>query len=161
MKKLARIILDDVKSQINSNKFSKVLDDIGTIYSDSIESMNRKSLEPDGSDRFPLVESYAKYKSDIGRKPEPDFFYTGDADATFMYQAKKKSVSFGYSDSSVANYMEDHEQGYGVPQRRQFPVEQDSSSSEQQSNIEDVKTFVFDLLNEKRTIHADLIINMK
>ena len=77
-----------------------------------------------------------------------------------MYQPKKRGVSFGYNSARVGGYMRDHEEGNGVPQRRQFPIEEDSDSSEQQTNISDVKDIIFELLNEQRTISADLFINI-
>ena len=56
--------------------------------------------------------------------------------------------------------MRDHEEGNRVPKRRQFPIEEDSGSTEQQGNIDDVKDIILELLSEPRTIKADLFINI-
>lgn len=158
--KLSSIILKDVRSQLNSNKFKESMNEVGREYEFSINRMNQQALEPDGNRRFGLVDSYADYKENIGRKPIPDFLYTGTAEEDFMYQTKKRGVSFGYNSARVGGYMRDHEEGNRVPQRRQFPIEEDSGSTEQQGNIDDVKDIIFELLNERRTIKADLFINI-
>tara|TARA_R100000353_G_scaffold140128_1_gene99874 strand:+ start:403 stop:915 length:513 start_codon:yes stop_codon:yes gene_type:complete len=157
---LSSIILKDVRSQLDSSKFRETMNQVGDEYDFSIRKMNVQGLEPDGTRRFGLVDSYADYKRNIGRQPIPDFLYTGTADEDFMYQPKKRGVSFGYNSARVGGYMRDHEEGNGVPQRRQFPIEEDSDSSEQQTNISDVKDIIFELLNEQRTINADLFINI-
>ena len=157
---LSSIILKDVRSQFDSNKFKESMNEVGREYEFSIQKMNVQGLEPDGGRRFGLVDSYADYKRNIGRQAIPDFLYTGTAEEDFMYQTKRRGVSFGYNSARVGGYMRDHEEGNGVPQRRQFPIEEDSDSSEQQTNIGDVKDIIFELLNEKRTIKADLIINI-
>jgi len=157
---LSSIILKDVRSQLDSASFRDAANKIGDVYDFSIRKMNIQGLEPDGNRRFDLVDSYADYKRDIGRNPIPDFLYTGTADEDFMYTPKKRGVSFGYNNARVGGYMRDHEEGNRVPQRRQFPIEDDSSSTEQQTNIDDVKDIILELLNEPRTIQADLVINI-
>lgn len=158
--KLGESIVNDIKNVFSSPEFDKVLDDIGTVYSDSIEEMNRQSKDPDGRERFMLNDRYAQEKIDLGRRPEPDFYYSGEAYESFMYETKKKTISFGYDKSEVASYMKEHEQGgTRLPQRRQFPIEDDSRSSEQKMNIEDTQNLVSKLLNSKRVIKAEIIIN--
>jgi len=158
--KLSSIILKDARAQLDSNKFREAMNQVGDEYDFSIRKMNTQGLEPDGTRRFSLVDSYADYKRNIGRNPIPDFLYTGAADEDFMYTPKRRGVSFGYGSARIGGYMRDHEEGNRVPQRRQFPIEEDSDSSEQQTNIADVKDIIFELLNEPRTIQADLFINI-
>ena len=159
--RLGAAIAKDIKSRFDSSDFNEVLDSVGIIYSDSIEEMNRKAKDPDDSERQPLSELYGQLKLDSGLQTKADFFFSGDAYDSFMYETGKRKVSFGYGDSEIASYMEDHERGNKVPKRRQFPIESDSNSSEQQNNIEDVERLVFEMLNKPRTIHADYVVNKK
>ena len=158
--KIGEAIVKDIKDTFGSAEFNKTLDDIGTVYSDSIEEMNSQSKGPDGRERFSLNERYAQEKVDLGRRPEPDFYYSGDAYESFTYETKKKRIGFGYEKSEVASYMKNHEQGTTkLPERRQFPVDKDSNSSEQKMNIEDTQNIILKLLNNKRIVKAELVLN--
>ena len=158
--KIGEAIVKDIKDTFNSPEFNKTLDDIGAVYSDSIEEMNSQSKGPDGRGRFSLNEKYAQEKVDLGREPEPNFYYSGEAYESFTYETKKKSIGFGYEKSEVASYMKNHEQGTTkLPERRQFPVNNDSNSGEQKMNIEDTQNLISKLLNSKRVLKAEFILN--
>jgi hypothetical protein len=158
--KIGEAILKDIKDTFNSSEFNKTLDDIGAVYSDSIEEMNSQSKGPNGRERFSLNERYAQEKVNLGRRPEPDFYYSGEAYESFTYETKKKSIGFGYEKSEVASYMKNHEQGTTkLPQRRQFPIDKDSNSSEQKMNIKDTENLISKLLNSKRVLKAEFILN--
>ena len=47
--KIGEAIVKDIKDTFGSVEFNKTLDDIGTVYSDSIEEMNSQSKGPTGS----------------------------------------------------------------------------------------------------------------
>jgi hypothetical protein len=153
---ISEAIVKDIKEMFNSSELGSVLDNIGTIYSDSIEEMNRQAREPDGASRTPLNQTYADIKQELGKQDVADFYFSGDAYESFYYEENvgNKSVGFGYDDATVSEYMLGHEQGNGVPERRQFPIESDSNSAEQQMNYDDVEQELSVYLNTPRVIRV-------
>jgi len=160
---IGEAIVKDIQGMLDSSEFGSVLDNIGTIYSDSIEEMNRQGREPDGASRFPLNSTYADIKKSMGRQDIADFYFSGNAYESFYYEENvgNKSIGFGYDNANVSEYMLDHEQGTGgVPERRQFPIESDSNSAEQQMNYDDVSDEILAYLNKPRTIVANAQLQM-
>ena len=153
---IGEAIVKDIKQMFDSSELGSVLDNVGTIYSDSIEEMNRQAREPDGASRTPLNQTYADIKQELGRQDVADFYFSGDAYESFYYEENvgNKSVGFGYDDATITEYMLGHEQGNGVPERRQFPIESDSNSAEQQMNYDDVEQELSTYLNTPRVIRV-------
>jgi hypothetical protein len=154
---IGEAIVKDIKEMFNSSELGNVLDNIGTIYSDSIEEMNRQAREPDGASRTPLNQTYADIKQELGRQDVADFYFSGDAYESFYYEESvgDRSVGFGYDDATITEYMLNHEQGTGgVPERRQFPIESDLNSAEQQMNYDDVEQELSAYLNTPRVIRV-------
>lgn len=151
---IGEAIVKDIKQMFDSSELGSVLDNIGVIYSDSIEEMNRQAREPDGASRAPLNQTYADIKQELGRQDVADFYFSGDAYESFYYEESvgNKSVGFGYDNATITEYMLNHEQGNGVPERRQFPIESDSNSGEQQMNYDDVERELSAYLNTPRVI---------
>lgn len=128
---------------------------MGEIYEESIWNMNEQGLEPDGTPKDRLSEFYALEKQSRGLKQEPDMFYSGQAERSFSKQVNGNKAEFFYSDSESEKYMQDHELGIGgMPRRRMYPVERDSSSQEQQQNKEDVTEALLKHLMMDRVIHG-------
>lgn len=153
---IGEAIVKDIKQMFDSSELGSVLDNVGTIYSDSIEEMNRQAREPDGASRTPLNQTYADIKQELGRQDVADFYFSGDAYESFYYEENvgNKSVGFGYDNTTITEYMLGHEQGNGVPERRQFPIESDSNSAEQQMNYDDVEQELSAYLNTPRVIRV-------
>jgi hypothetical protein len=153
---IGEAIVKDIKQMFDSSELGSVLDNVGTIYSDSIEEMNRQAREPDGASRTPLNQTYADIKQELGRQDVADFYFSGNAYESFYYEENvgNKSVGFGYDDATITEYMLRHEQGNGVPERRQFPIESDSNSAEQQMNYDDVEQELSAYLNTPRVIRV-------
>jgi len=153
---IGEAIVKDIKEMFSSPELGSVLDNIGTIYSDSIEEMNRQARDPDGASRTPLNQTYADIKQELGRQDVADFYFSGNAYESFYYEENvgDSSVGFGYDDATITEYMLGHEEGNGVPERRQFPIESDSNSAEQQMNYDDVEQELSVYLNTPRVIRV-------
>lgn len=153
---IGEAIVKDIKQMFDSSELGSVLDNVGAIYSDSIEEMNRQAREPDGASRTPLNQTYTDIKQELGRQDVADFYFSGDAYESFYYEENvgDKSVGFGYDNTTITEYMLGHEQGNGVPERRQFPIESDSNSAEQQMNYDDVEQELSAYLNTPRVIRV-------
>lgn len=160
---IGEAIVKDIQGMMDSSEFNVVLDNVGSIYSDSIEEMNRQGREPDGGSRVPLNPTYQSIKTSLGRQDISDFYFSGKAYEAFDYEenTSSKSVGFFYGDADIMQYMTYHEEGNGgMPERRQFPVESDSYSAEQQLNFDDVANELSVYLNKPRTIFANAQLQM-
>ena len=153
---IGEAIVKDIKEMFSSPELGSVLDNIGTIYSDSIEEMNRQASDPNGKSRLRLNQTYADIKQELGRQDVADFYFSGNAYESFYYEENvgDRSVGFGYDDATITEYMLAHEKGNGVPERRQFPIESDSNSAEQQMNYDDVEQELSVYLNTPRVIRV-------
>lgn len=153
---IGEAIVKDIKQMFDSSELGSVLDNVGTIYSDSIEEMNRQASDPNEESRLRLNQTYADIKQELGRQDVADFYFSGNAYESFYYKENvgDKSVGFGYDDATITEYMLGHEEGNGVPKRRQFPIESDSNSAEQQMNYDDVEQELSAYLNTPRVIRV-------
>ena len=153
---IGEAIVKDIKQMFDSSELGSVLDNVGTIYSDSIEEMNRQASDPNEESRLRLNQTYADIKQELGRQDVADFYFSGNAYESFYYKENvgDKSVGFGYNDATITEYMLGHEEGNGVPKRRQIPIESDSNSAEQQMNYDDVEQELSAYLNTPRVIRV-------
>jgi len=154
MSEFGKAISNDIKNVTSGILFEKFLDKVDEVYRADFRTSNDTQTNPDDIPRVPLIDAkYKKKKQNLGRQPVPDFYFTGRAENSFYGEKNSEGLSYGYSDSKAALYMETHET-VGVQEvvRRQFPVEGDSSADRQQTNIQKVTEALTEILMSDRTI---------
>lgn len=154
MGEFGQAIKKDIDSMTSGDNFSKFLDKVNEIYRADFKVSNDTQRDPNDNPRIPLLDAkYKKKKQNLGRQPVPDFYFTGRAENSFYHEKDNEGISYDYSDPLASMYMERHET-VGVQEvvRRQFPVEEDSSSNRQQKNIDAVAEALRKILMQPRTI---------
>lgn len=156
----ATAIEKDLKERVSDASLKEPLNRVAEMHKRSAEKMSDQSMNPDGTSRKKLSQRHQKAKQKKGRQPNPDLYYTGKARNSLDYRAQGKEIKFTYRDANASEYMYDHEHGTnGMPQRRYFPNENDSSISNndmnsppQQQNIKEVEKILAEHFNQDRTI---------
>ncbi len=164
MTNLSDIVIKDLKEISSPDNLRDVYSATGKIIQDSIEQLNERGLDPDGSPRTPLSNDdgggmylgYADQKSQMGKNPIPDFDLTGTAKNSLDFDFNAdKGISFSYNSSDAGQYMYLHENGLkGMPERRQFAVDRDAQSEPQKQVTEEIGVELEKLFNKPRTIHG-------
>jgi hypothetical protein len=133
----------------------EVLTDVGREYKDSIWQTSRKGKQPDGSGREKLNPKYRRRKVNKGVQPIRDHYYSGAAFREFNYKESENAVGFGYDNAKVYGYMKSHQdKAESGRATAMYPIEKDSSSSEQKEVIQFVENRILDTLTQPRTIRA-------
>lgn len=152
----ARVIQLDIETRFKSHVIKDVYIDIANHYQDSIQEMNRKVLDPDGTEREPLTDRepyfYRRNKMKWVGNDDANLILSGEAENSLGIYDTKEGFEM-YHSGRPDEYMILHETGTGgMAERRQFPTTEDSDSSAQAKNVDFVEKVIERHLNKQRRI---------
>lgn len=153
---LAKVIELDIETRFKSHVIKDVYVDIANHYQSSIQDANRRSLDPDGTEREPLSDTepyfYRRNKMNWVGNGDPNLILSGEAEGSLGIYDTEDGFEM-YHSGRPDEYMYLHETGTGgMPERRQFPTNEDSQSSFQAQNVDFVRKTIEQHLNKKRRI---------
>lgn len=154
---LGKVVKLDIETRFKPHVIKEVYQSIAAEYQESIQTNNRKSVDPDGAAREELSDHspyfYARTKMQMVGNDEPNLILSGDAESNLGIFNTDTGFEMYHTDARIDKYMNYHETGTGgMPQRRQFPTTQDSNQANQSDNVRFVEKQLEIHLNKPRKI---------